>query len=230
MKILTPNAKYVFESNDTLEGKDLIDSQNVVRESWVENVYQINEGDFNDSAIFVDAGANIGAVSLFVAAMNDNRDPSKKPIKVFAIEPEPHNLALLSKNIKENGKAEQIKIITKGLAGGKLTAGMTNQGGNSQMDLGAKEQNIEFITLEDFFNANKIAECDVLKMDIEGSEYNVLLQSGDETLKRIKYLTLEFTGGYQSAFGELTARLAELFNLHIIGKPSQGGYIYGRRY
>lgn len=232
MRVLTPNAKYILDTPEHLEGKDSIDSQNVVRETWVENVYQINESDFGDSCIFVDIGANIGAVSLFVASMNDNRDPLKKKIKVFAVEPEPHNIGLLNKNIKNNSKQDDIRIVQLGLAGTKGKQNITNQGGNSSIVAPETPNSsvIETTTLEGLFEEFKISECDILKMDIEGWEYEVLLNSSDETLRKIKYLTLEFTGGYEEMFGLLMTRLAEIFNLHVIGRPSTGGYIYGRRY
>ena len=228
MKLLTPNAKYSFEIDDKLlEQVDLKDSMQVVKEAWVENVYQIQVGDFFDTGVFIDLGANIGAVSLYVASFNDNRDG--KPIKVIAYEPEPHNLKYLSGNVKTNQKVEQIKIVNKAVYdyAGKMK--ITNRGGNSQLNTGEGAE-VEVIPLRDVFTDNKIGECDVMKIDIEGAEYAVLLGAEVETLRKIKYLTLEFTGTSLEQFGKLVAHLAQVFNLHIIGTPQNGGYIYGRRY
>lgn len=228
MKILTPNAKYGFEIDDKLlEQVDLRDSMQVVKEAWVENVYQIQVGDFFDTGVFIDLGANIGAVSLYVASFNDNRDG--KPIKVISYEPEPNNLKYLSKNVKDNHKIEQVKIITKAVYDYNGKMKITNRGGNSTLNTG-EGADVEVIPLRDVFIDNKIGECDVMKIDIEGAEYAVLLGAEVETLQKIKYLTLEFTGTTLEQFGKLTAHLAQVFNLHIIGTPQKGGYIYGRRY
>lgn len=228
MKILTPNAKYAFDIDDKLlEQVDLRDSAQVVKETWVENVYQIQVGDFFDTGIFIDLGANIGAVSLYVASFNDNRDSN--PIRVIAYEPEPTNLKYLSKNIKANHKIEQIKIVNKAVYDFEGTMKITNRGGNSTLNTGEGED-VEVIPLRDVFKNNKISECDVMKIDIESAEYAVLLGADVETLQRIKYLTLEFTGTSLEQFGKLTAHLAQVYNLHIIGTPQKGGYIYGRRY
>jgi hypothetical protein len=80
------------------------------------------------------------------------------------------------------------------------------------------------------FEQNDIEECDVLKIDIEGAEAAVINASSTDTLKRIRYLCLEFEGRKPGVFGEMVEKLSEVFNLHVIGRPSGGGYIYGRRY
>jgi len=229
MKILTPDAKYTIQLSDRLEGKNLKDSQNVVREAWIENVYQINQGDFYDTGIFIDIGANIGAVSLKVASFNDNRDEGKKLIKVYAYEPQKNNFDDINANVINNNKQHDITIINKALGGHRMIVGISNEGGNSKI-INFSEDVISMIRLEDVFIDNGIEECDVLKMDIEGYEYETLIGASKDTLKRIKYLTLEFDKTDEETFGALIAHLAEIFNIHIIGRPSNGGYIYGRRY
>ena len=242
MRILTPNAKYFLDVRDDIpDEKDRRDSQQVVKEAWVENVYQIHSGDFtNEKPIFVDLGANIGAVSLQVASFNDYRET---PIKIYAIEPELRNLAVLKSNIELNGKTDDIVVIEKAVTGSKpmIPWYMTNQGGNSHLTSTDNGSNpVELVTLEELLDSEGIIECDVLKVDIEGGEYLVLAEASFDTLRRIKYLALEFTGSGDvnddplereaSAFERLVGRLAEVFNLHVIGRPSTGGYIYGRRY
>lgn len=234
MKILTPNPDYMFEFDDEgLSYTESRDTQQVVKEAWVENVYQIEPSDFHSNNVFVDIGANIGAVSVYVASFNDQRSENEQ-IKVFAYEPEPRNLKLLSKNIKINKKVQDIRIVTKAVSGADSggKSFITDQGGNSRLVTTPDQvgSSVEVISLDQVFTDNQIKECDVLKMDIEGSEYPALIECETNTLLKIKYLTLEFTGGSERDFAALVTRLAEYFNLHIIGRPSIGGYIYGRRY
>lgn len=227
--ILTPNVNYSFLVREVMDTDPL-----VVKEAWVENVYQINDGDFYDTNIFIDIGANIGAVSLQVASFNDSR-PKDKQITVYAYEPLTSNVEYLNKNIRNNNKQGQIKIHQLGVWEKQCEAEIIDAGGSSSILENKKGDNAEtekirLITLEQVFEQNRLKECDVMKIDIEGAEYQTLLNSSKETLKKIKYLTLEFDGGHQGEFGQLVEHLAEVFNIHIIGKPSQGGYIYGRRY
>lgn len=233
MKILTPNAKYTFEIHDDIvDDIDRKTSPLVIKETWVENVYQVNEGDFHASNIFVDIGANIGAMSIYVASFNENREPDKK-IKIFAYEPEPHNLQSLDTNIRNNEVIGQIKVHSKAVYPSTPVQITHSGGGSSVFNRDGKDlpfTEVEAVTLEKVFSENNIQECDVLKMDIEGAEYHNILGSSDETLKRIRYITLEFHPIDDITFGEFITKLAHIFNIHIIGKPSGGGQIYGRRY
>jgi FkbM family methyltransferase len=230
--LLTPDSKYVFEGRD--RGGDPLGNENadlrVVKETWVENVYHIEPEDFQDSGVFIDIGANIGAVSVYVASFNKDLEVGQKPIKVFAYEPEPHNLELLSKNIKMNNVVSEIKIISKAVYP-ESPVMISNNGGNSNV-LRKDEDSVEVkaVNLENVFSTNKITVCDVMKIDIEGAEYDVIEDASIEVLQKIKYLTLEFDGGHERQFGKMMTKLAEVFNLHVIGRPSTGGYIYGRKY
>ena len=47
-------------------------------------------------------------------------------------------------------------------------------------------------TLQDVFDECSIADVDLLKMDIEGSEYNTLLNTPATVLRRIHRLSLEY--------------------------------------
>src|SRR5690606_39196870 len=88
---------------------------------------------------------------------------------------------------------------------------------------------VRSIKFDDLFNELGIDGCDVMKVDIEGAEYECLLSASLETLRKIQYIAIEFDGGHDE-FGQLVTKLAEVFNLHILGMPSKGGYIYGKRY
>lgn len=235
MIILTPNAKYKFFARNH---SDFGCDEAVVKETWVENVYQIERGDLNDTGIFVDIGANIGSVSVHAASLNDENDdnPDLPEIKVFAVEPEPDNLEYLHKNINYNNLSETITICPVAVGAEKGSVLIENRQGNSRTgntpdDLKSKEfSKVEMVTLEDLFRDYGITYCDVLKMDIEGAERQIIKQSDTDVLRKIKYLTLEFDPTTEDEFGEMVAKLAGIFNLHILGAPERGGYIYGRRY
>ena len=50
---------------------------------------------------------------------------------------------------------------------------------------------MESIALKDVFDSNNIKQCDLLKIDTEGSEYDILYNLPDEYYKKIKRIYLE---------------------------------------
>lgn len=235
MIILTPKADCRFyardPSDDPSDDHDL--DYKVVKEAFVENVYQIEPSDFNDSGIFIDIGANIGAQSIFVANFNEGRDKKKPKIRVIAYEPEPHNLDYLWQNLEVNEVADKVTVHEQAIWLDNKGVNISNRGGNSSVFEHPKADGyteVSTATLEQIFTDNKIDDCDVMKIDIEGAEYHILTAASKETLQKIRYLVLEFDGGHEAEFGPMVANLAKWFGLHILGSPVRGGYIYCRRY
>lgn len=234
MLVLTPNNNYVFE---TRHGKlDPSDDHNldykVIKETWVENVYRINPDQFYDSNVFLDLGANIGAVSLWVDSLNKDRLKDNQ-IKTIAVEPEPHNLLLLNTNIANNPTTDNLRVLAGAVHHELKEVEISDRGGNSSI---YKHDNaMGYTTMPAFSIANildsyNFKEADVCKIDIEGYEYDLIINTSAEDLNRIKYLTLEFDKDLDNKFGEMINKLAKQFGLQILGSPERGGYIYATRY
>lgn len=224
MLILTPNPNYEFDGRDDSNGGS---DKLVVKETWVENVYQIEKGDFNlndgHQGIMIDLGANIGAVSVFAASLDSN-------IKVYAYEPEVNNFELLQRNLKKNRVNGQVSTIKQAVSDYNGTSHISNSQGNSMLTADKHGEKVNVITLKEVFTHNKIKECDVMKVDVEGAEYEIFTKADFDDLMRIKYLTMEFTNTDAETYGLLMASLSRAFNLHSIGSYERGGMIYGRRY
>lgn len=235
MIILTPRNDYRFTSrdqrDDPSDDHDL--DYKVVKETWVENVYHIEADDFYDTGVMVDIGANIGAVSLYVDSLNHDRADDKPVIKTFAVEPEPHNLDLLKANIADNPTTKNLTVVENAIWHESKVVDISNRGGNASIfehPNNAGYSKVQAFTIADLFDKYKIREADVVKIDIEGAEYDLLINTPDDVLKRIKYLTLEFDAENDGKFGVMVDKLARIFGIQILGSPERGGYIYGRRY
>jgi FkbM family methyltransferase len=139
----------------------------------------------------IDIGAHIGAFSIYAA--------TKYPdAKIFCYEPDPHNYEKLIKNIKANnidniipfnqavGKVNGKTILYSDINGNFGTVGST------LVSKGPRSLEIECITLENILKSNHIDECDFLKMDCEGGEYDILLNSNKQIFKFIKMIVLEY--------------------------------------
>lgn len=222
MLILTPDHRYAFEAREGSPSDSL-----VVKETWVENVYRIHANDFNLDGLertrpaMLDIGANIGAVSVYCASMG---------AYVVAVEPDRDNGDILLKNLRRNvtGPWRYFPVAVTGEVG---TARMAQGHGHSRI-VGPSEGDIEVptVTLEDVFADGWLEEVDVCKIDIEGSEYELIESAPRELLRRIRYLTLEFDAAPLDKFGAMASKLALDFSITTLGSPERGGYIYARRY
>jgi FkbM family methyltransferase len=201
----------------------------VINETWIENVYRIHQGQFFGGGVFIDVGANIGAVSLFVDSFNKDREDNSK-IKVYAVEPEPNNLYLLSQNI-ENNPTENITIVNNAIWHEEKMVSISNRGGNSSIvDTDEDKSEVLAITLETLFSTYNIKEVDVMKIDIEGAEFDLIINTPAETLAKINRLVLEFDKSFDGRFGQMIEKLSKQFGIDILGSPERGGYIYANRY
>ncbi len=163
-----------------------------VKECLNEDVYGIELIDFKKGDVVIDIGANVGIVSIYLA--------KKFPdIKIFSYEPIPTNYANLLKNI-ENNTIANIQPFNLAITHDRRNLDMlvhsaSNSGGATacleNMNLeGHDFYKIHSITLDDIFLENNIESCRLLKIDVEGSEHEILLNS--KVLNRIEYLGAEF--------------------------------------
>lgn len=162
-----------------------------ILEVWRERVYGgLGEIIKTKNPIVIDIGANIGAFSIFAYKIN-------KECRVFAFEPERSNYKLLIRNIEANGLQNKIFTFEKAVFGSrgirKLNVLHEGSGKNSMVyDLGnGTTEDVMCVTLEDIFVENDLGGCDLLKIDCEGSEYDLLLNTPREVFKKIKIIFLE---------------------------------------
>lgn len=214
MIIFTPDLRHRFEGRDG-SPTDAI----VVRETWVENVYQLGDGDLT-GGIVVDIGANIGAVSVYAASRGAH---------VIAVEPEPSNTEMLRRNIALNGYDDRIRCHQLAVTDAAGHAHIMPAHGGSRLTRDGGWE-VETVSLDQLFTLAGVEECAVLKIDVEGTEYDIIAGASMDALARVRFLTLEFDAAPDDRFGALVAKVARLFNTHLIGSPERGGYLYGRRY
>jgi FkbM family methyltransferase len=184
----------------------------------------------------VDLGAHIGSFSILAA----RRFPDAK---IYSYEPNSENFSYLDKNIRANHLQKRITAIEKAVSSkrGKLTfygdcvscssqrktSGETNKKGNLP-----QKQIVSTITLEDIFKNNKLQKIDFLKMDCEGSEFEIFYSSSDQILKKIKLISLEYHEWNGRKLGEIIDRLESCgFIITKLSKgPAKGqGIIHARQ-
>ncbi len=153
--------------------------------------YGINNIAFKENDIVIDIGGHVGFFSLYLA----KRFPF---VTIYTFEPTPHNYRNLVENIKVNG-VKNVTAFNKAVTrdGRKLDMLVhpSNTGGASgqQKDLHLPEHEFfsaESTTLDGIFREESIEKCKLLKIDCEGSEHEILLNT--DVLSRIDYLAGEF--------------------------------------
>jgi FkbM family methyltransferase len=139
------------------------------------------------SDIIIDIGGNMGET-----AMNFGKIVAEKGF-VFSFEPDPKNYMRFSYNLSLNN-FQNITLINKGIGNsiGSFTL-LNTKGNNAGMnkiishDMLIKDSTetvqIEVITLDSFIQNNHIKMVNLIKIDVEGFEYNVL-KGGEECLKK----------------------------------------------
>lgn len=139
--------------------------------------------------IMIDAGANIGAITLPVA--------KDRKIKVYAFEPAKHIHEILQQNIQIN-TIKNIEAFAVGLSDRQCSADFYESdrvhGWSGMVKIDSfRHYQVPVISLDQFAAERDISIIKVLKMDVQGWEYFVL--KGAEKLiteKRIAHIIFEF--------------------------------------
>ncbi len=158
----------------------------------------------------IDVGAHAGFFSMYCRSLN-------KQVKIFAVEPEPDNLKLLKQHLAEN-KISGVKVILGAMAAQteKRQLILSTDSHNHHLAAadgisffserlfsdyaGADEDADKTITVQaysfaDFRQKNKINKVSLLKMDIEGGEYELFdgMSAGDFAI--VNFIILEYHRG-----------------------------------
>jgi len=151
-------------------------------------IYNPKGFEINPEDVVLDIGGHIGVFSIMAARIAK---------KVYVFEPVDKNFKLLIENIKLNGfknvVPEKLALSDKN-GKRKIYVSETNTGDNSLYDRKVSKTNPELIrteTLKKFIRKNKIKKIDFLKMDCEGSEYDILYNISDEIIKKIGKMVIE---------------------------------------
>jgi len=138
----------------------------------------------------VDAGANIGAFSLYAA----RRAPRAV---IHSLEPFPSTRVRLSQTIEENGLTSRVKLYELALADVAGARRQMSNEGPSQSRGTTSEPipggvSVPTRTLEQFLDDAEIRDADFLKMDIEGAEHEVIHAASSNVLRRFREIAMEY--------------------------------------
>lgn len=192
----SPFKRMLIDSNNSSEGKITLYDKNfhyhigsafytTYKELFEKNIYEFKPS--NSKPIIIDCGANMGLSVLYYSKTFPNAE-------IFAFEPDQSVLPFLEKNILEQqltnvtlykkavwNKEEVLTFYTDKNMGGRIGVEYRDQ----------TPIKIQAVRLKDFINQ----PIDMLKMDIEGAEYEVL-KDCVEVLHYVNNIFLEYHSFY----------------------------------
>jgi FkbM family methyltransferase len=204
----------------------------VIGEVW-RNDYRVPPEGF--SGTVVDIGANVGAFSVLAAKAGSKR--------VVAFEPESANLNRLVHHMDLNGVAHRIVAYGEAVTGLGLPVVTVNTGGGARVEPASDpwDDTVQSLTLAALLDG--FGPVELLKMDIEGGEYEAFAACPASALALVERIALEFhgpamphlthldeDGKHLERWGALVAKLADAGRVETFGHPMRGGLIWWKRY
>jgi len=146
--------------------------QALAKGTWETETFAILERFLDRQHSYLDIGAWIGPTLLYGCQFAK---------LAYGLEPDPLAFAELDANIKLNRPAtDNVRLLNVCIApkAGEVAFGSCGQGGDSTSSLlfGKKKTHwtVKALTFDGFIRQNNVAECNFIKMDIEGGEYSIL--------------------------------------------------------
>lgn len=214
------NILYQFRSGEVIEcrTKSTDINEAIVVLSGIEYPEQYCRLNNERDAIILDIGANIGSFSIYARRINKRLNPT-----IYAFEPHPDNASLTEANFKRN-KLVNYHIIRKAVAGVDGVASFDTSGAFDSFKINtqsSKSIEVSTIKLSTFCSNNNINTIHLLKMDIEGGEYDVIEHDLNFINEKVKMMLIEYHN-IDVNNGQLLLKKALESNFDIIIKNSHG--------
>lgn len=221
----------------TFELRDGFDDMDVIEEIVVQDVYRLRGIDTTDwpfragmdiigrphpGATVIDLGAHVGIFAATCLQMG--------AAKVIAVEPHPENFELLRMNTAM--RADRVELVNAAVSDDgrpRLIEGHGAQARSVRDDHGYSSVTLARI-LE---SLERVALC---KVDIEGSEADVICACPSELLARVDRIVMETHGPEmcpwveRSRVGEMVEHLLPTHAVDTFGYPQRGGMLLAHRY
>lgn len=164
-----------------------------------------------EDGVVIDVGAHLGAFSLYAA--------SRGARITYAYEPDAVLYDTLLRNISHNGLENRVRATQAAVIGSGPNEVTFYPEGNASGHIGKRADDTDGVTIAAVSLANIVAEnrierVSVLKLDCEGSEYDIIADTPRDVWDRIERVCLEYHFGrveeIRCRFLELGFRLSAL--------------------
>lgn len=165
--------------------------RNVFNDLWLDRVYDFDMDAWAGFTTIIDIGAHIGMFTMLGAL----RSPDAR---IIALEPEASNVTILRRNVDQNSLQARVTVLAMGIAPAigtmplyvSRTRGEQNSSFHHVKDGAIMEMPVT--TLEHVLASQHIQECDLLKINCEGGEYEMLYRLPSDLFPRIKRMVINY--------------------------------------
>ena len=154
---------------------------------WLIGEYSKQDFQIKKTDVVIDVGAHIGLFSLY-ASQNCTKG------KIFAFEPIKENYEILESNKKLN---DFSNIQSENCAISNVTSKITlyqsnDESGHSKFIQTNNPVEVASKSLNDFFKENRLESVNLLKLDCEGSEYEIIDSLEDKYFEMTEKMIIEY--------------------------------------
>jgi len=178
------------------------------KQMFYEDIY--SKCDISNLKTVLDIGANVGLFSLYMLQIrNCNR--------IYAIEPTKKAFDQLSESLKEEKSVSLHKLAIHNFSGksnikivenNSTISGFVDESHTYTDNIVVEE--VDVITLKKFIKDNNIINLDLIKIDIEGAEYDVIDSLSDEDLLISDRYLIEYHCGKARGIKKMATRFKNL--------------------
>jgi FkbM family methyltransferase len=225
-----PLPRVQLRNQVVIAGPTSIDLEFLFQEIWLRHTYDPPGYEIAAGDVVIDIGANIGVFATYAAT----RAPG---VRVYAYEPFPESAHWLRQNVAASG-LNNVRVHQQAVAAATGTRQLHTDPGNwimhslSEAAVSGAGVEVECVSLADIFRQEGLERCDLLKMDCEGSEYEILPACPPEVLARVRKIVGEYHEGPQyGGTGRELCALLEARSFRIEQFEATGpncGYFYAR--
>ncbi len=184
----------------------------------------------SDDEYIVDAGAHFGFFALYARALNPD-------VQIICLEPNEKNFLILQNNISKN-KIKKINALNIGLSSksGKRKFTVSNDshdskmvGDNEEFEGGFYSKQTE--SLANLVVDNKIKKIALLKMDIEGAEFEIIKNAHDNDFDSVLNIVMEYHNCEKDSYRIIEQNLRQKgFSVEIFPSKFDNklGFIFAR--
>jgi FkbM family methyltransferase len=206
-----------------------------IKESNLDRFYERYGSPIGEGWTIIDIGAGLGDFTIFAA----HGHPTNQ---VFGFEPFNESFELLKQNLRHN-RIDNVQVFQMAVAGqsGQMALDLTggeplqiqSSGAATTIQAEGNRLLVESVSLDDLFARHKLERCDLLKLDCEGSEYQILFNASKAALRRIQRIIMEYHDdvvGYDHrqmrSFLESKGFAVKVYDNFV---HKNLGYLYGQR-
>jgi len=182
-----PIGKLILRNGVSLSSPPQVDLNFLFHEIWIDKIYSPPGFDVHDGDTVIDIGGNIGVFALYAAS-------NARSVVVHSYEPFPSNAKAFSENLEASDVGD-VAVHQLGVAGTSGRRSLTVSDSWVTHSLSSANENgggieIETTTLDEIMH--EVGRCDLLKIDCEGSEYEIFRAASPETFSKINKIVCEY--------------------------------------